>query len=36
MILQTLKPNQKDDSKLSQIGDESSFAIMEVENEGNN
>ena len=36
MILQTLKLNQKDDSKPSQVGDESSFAIKEVYDEGNN
>ena len=36
MILQALKSNIKDDSKPSQVGDESSFAIMEVWNEGNN
>ena len=36
MILQLRKLNPKDDSKPSQIGDKSSFAIMEVENEGNN
>ena len=36
MILQTLKLNKKDDSKPSQIGDESSFAIKEDKDEGNN
>ena len=36
MILQALKSNVKDDSKLSQISDESSFAIKEVYDEGNN
>lgn len=36
MILQTLKLNQKDDSKPSKIGDESSFAIKEDKDEGNN
>ena len=36
MILQALKSNTKDDSKPSQIGDESSFAIKEIDNEGNN
>jgi hypothetical protein len=36
MILQTLKLNQKDDSKPSQGGDESSFAIKEDYDEGNN
>ena len=36
MILQTLKLNQKDDSKPSQIGNESSFAITEVSDEANN
>jgi hypothetical protein len=35
MILQTLKLNIKDDSKPSQVGDESSFAIKEVYDEGN-
>jgi hypothetical protein len=34
MILQTLKLNQKDDSKPSQIGDESSFDITEVAMKG--
>ena len=36
MILQTLKLNKKDDSKPKQVGDESSFAIKEVYDEGNN
>ena len=36
MILQALKSNIKDDSTPRQLSDESSFAIMEVENEGNN
>ena len=36
MILQSLKSNKKDDSKPSQVGDESSFAITEVGDEGNN
>lgn len=36
MILQTLKLNKKDDSKPNQVGDESSFAIKEVYDEGNN
>ena len=36
MILQALKLNIKDDSKPSQVGDESSFAIMEGNDEGNN
>ena len=36
MILQTLKSNKKDDSKPTQIGDESSFAIKEDKDEGNN
>jgi hypothetical protein len=35
MILQVLKSNIKDDSKPSQVGDESSFAIKEVYDEGN-
>ena len=35
MILQALKSNIKDDSKPSQVGDESSFAIMEMSDEGN-
>ena len=34
MILQTLKLNKKDDSKPSQVGDESSFAIKESGDEG--
>ena len=29
MILQALKSNIKDDSKSSQVGDESSFAVTE-------
>ena len=36
MILQALKSNIKDDSKSSQVGDESSFDIKEVYDEGNN
>ncbi len=36
MILQALKSNIKDDSKPSHVGDESSFAITEVVDEGNN
>ena len=36
MILQALKSNIKDDSKPSKIGDESSFAIKEDKDEGNN
>ena len=36
MILQALKSNIRDDSKPSQVGDESSFAIKEVYDEGNN
>jgi hypothetical protein len=36
MILQTLKLNKQDDSKPSQIGNESSFAIKEDNDEGNN
>ena len=36
MILQALKSNTKDDSKPSQVGDESSFAIKEVYDEWNN
>ena len=36
MILQALKLNKKDDSKPSRVGDESSFAIKEVYDEGNN
>ena len=36
MILQALKSKIKDDSKPSQVGDESSFAITEVGDEGNN
>lgn len=36
MILQVLKSNIKDDSKPNQVGDESSFAIKEVYDEGNN
>ena len=36
MILQALKLNIKDGSKLRQISDESSFAIKEVYDEGNN
>jgi hypothetical protein len=36
MILQALKSNIKDDSKPSHVGDESSFAIKEVYDEGNN
>ena len=36
MILQALKSNIKDDSKPSQVGDESSFAISEVGDERNN
>ena len=36
MILQTLKLNQKDDSKPIQIGNESSFALKEDTDEGTN
>lgn len=36
MILQELKLKTKDDSKPSQIGNESSFAIKEDKDEGNN
>ena len=36
MMLQELKSNIKDDSKPSQVGDESSFTITEVGDEGNN
>ena len=36
MTLQALKLNIKDDSKPSQVGDESFFAITEVGDEGNN
>ena len=36
MILQALKSNIKDDSKPSQVGDESFFGIAEVGDEGNN
>ena len=36
MILHTLKLNKQDDSKPSQVGDESSFAIAEGGDEGNN
>ena len=36
MILQALKSKIRDDSKPSQISDESSFAIKEVYDEGNN
>ena len=36
MMLQTLESNIKDDLKPRQLGNESSFTIMEVENEGNN
>ncbi len=36
MILQALKLNKKDDSNPSHVGDESSFAIKEVYDEGNN
>ena len=36
MIVQALKLNIKDDSKPSQVGAESSFAITEVDDEGNN
>ena len=36
MILQALKSNIRDDSKSSQVGDESSFDIKEVYDEGNN
>ena len=36
MILQAINSNIKDDSKLSKIGDESSFDVMEVYDEGNN
>ena len=34
-IEEALKIDKEDDSKPSQIGDESSFAIMEVSDEGN-
>ena len=36
MILQAINSNIKDDSKPSQIGDESSFDVMEGYDEGNN
>lgn len=36
MILQAINSNIKDDAKPSQIGDESSFGIMEVYDERNN
>ena len=36
MLLQALKSNIKDDSKPSQVGNESSFAITEGSDEGNN
>ena len=36
MILQVLKSNIKDASTPRQLGNESSFAIMEVDYEGNN
>ena len=36
MLLQALKSNIMDDSKPSQVRDESSFAITEVGDEGNN
>ena len=35
-IEEALRINTEDDSKPSQVGDESSFAIMEVGDEGNN
>ena len=35
-IEEAFKINTEDDSKPSQVGDESSFAIMEGSNEGNN
>ena len=35
-IADVLNSNTKDDSKPSQVGDESSFAITEVGDEGNN
>ena len=34
-IEEALRIDKEDDSKPSQVGDESSFAIAEVENEGN-
>ena len=34
-IEEALRINTEDDSKPSQVGDESSFAIMEVSDEGN-
>ena len=34
MILQALKSNIRDDSKPNQVGDESSFAMKEVYDEG--
>ena len=35
-IEEALRIDKEDDSKPSQVGDESSFAIAEVSNEGNN
>ena len=35
-IEEALRIDKEDDSKPSQVGDESSFAIMEVSDEGNN
>ena len=35
-IEEALRIDKEDDSKPSQVGDESSFVITEVENEGNN
>ena len=35
-IEEALRIDEKDDSKPSQVGDESSFAIMEGSDEGNN
>ena len=35
-IKEALRINTEDDSKLSQVGDESSFSITEVGDEGNN
>ena len=36
IIEEALRIDKEDDSKPSQVGDESSFAIAEVGNEGNN
>ena len=36
IIEEALRINTEDDSKPSQVGDESSFAITEADNEGNN